>query len=151
MLKNYTSSVPAARSIMHIENRLVEQGAKNIMKWYDSERQLKGMCFIVSVNGADMSFRIPAKVDQVEIKFKAAVRRPKEGTYGRIKAQAERTAWKLLSDWVDVQMSLIELGQVEVAEVFLPYVYDHAKDKTFYESIKDNGFKRLPHIVSESS
>jgi hypothetical protein len=65
------------------------------------------------------------------------------GTIAKIKEQSERTAWKLLSDWVDIQMSLIELDQVELIEVFMPYLYDVAKDQTFFEKMKAEGFAML--------
>jgi hypothetical protein len=38
----------------------------------------------------------------------------------------------------------VELGQGEFLEVFLPYVYDPAKEQTFFERIKENGYKMLP-------
>ena len=62
----------------------------------------------------------------------------------RLMEQAERTAWKFLADWVDIQLGLVELGQGEFLEVFLPYVYDPAKQQTFFERIKESGYKMLP-------
>ena len=37
MLKNYTSSVPASRSISFIEDKLAANGAMQVNKRYDSE------------------------------------------------------------------------------------------------------------------
>ena len=111
MIKNYTSDMPAVRSVNHIEQRLVESGAKNISKLYLNKR-LNGIAFVVSVNGVDMPFRLPARIDRVEKRLSSMVKRPRKGTMDRIVEQAERTAWKLLADWVDIQMSLIELDQV---------------------------------------
>lgn len=142
MVKNYTSQVPASRSVNHIEEQLVKHGAKNILKLYESEK-LVGVAFIVSVNGLDMSFRLPARIDRVEKQLRELVRHPRSGTMGRIAIQAERTAWRLLADWVDVQMSLIELDQAELVEVFMPYIYDYTKNQTFFEKMKVNGFTML--------
>lgn len=55
--------------------------------------------------------------------------------------QGERTAWKLMQDWVEVQMSFIHMGQVETMEVFLPFVWDG--QRTFFEALKVNQFKQL--------
>lgn len=138
MIKNYTSQVPVNRSVQHIEDRLVKHGAQNILKLYE-EKKLVGIAFIVSVNGEGVPFRLPARVDRVRKQMAGSVRRPRSGTMSRIEEQAARTAWKLLSDWVDIQMSLIELGQVELVEVFMPYIYDHSKGMTLFEKTKEDG------------
>lgn len=143
MIKNYTSQVPANRSVMHIEERLVKQGAKNILKLYDKSQRLEGVAFIISVSGNDMPFRLPARIDRVTRQLQAAVKRPRKQTMDRIAKQAERTAWRLLADWVDVQLSLVALDQVELVEVFLPYIYDYSKKQTFFERMKAGGFALL--------
>ena len=143
MIKNYTSSVPVGRSIQHIEDCLIRHGAKNIMKMYDADKKLESLCFIIAVDGKEVPFKLPASVDKVETVLKASVRRPNAATYARIREQAERTAWKLQSDWVDIQMSLVELNQVEIMQVFLSYVYFPAQKKTYFEKIKGSGYLML--------
>ena len=148
MIKNYTSEVAAARSVQRIEERLVRAGAKNILKLYESAR-LTGVAFIVTVNGSDMPFRLPARIDRVDAALRSQVKHPyratrgRMGTMERIAQQAERTAWALLADWVDVQMSLVELDQVELVEAFMPYIYDHQKQQTLFEKMKATGFAML--------
>lgn len=142
MLKNYTSTVPASRSVQRIENKLVACGARKILKLYENNK-LSGIAFIMDINGQQMPFRMPARVGRVEEQFKAKIRRPRSDTYKNIAAQAERTAWKLLSDWIEVQVSLIELQQVKFLEIFLPYVYNAEKDQTYFEELESNGFKQL--------
>ena len=56
-------------------------------------------------------------------------------TKQRVKAatgQAERTAWRNVRDWVMAQMAIIEAGQVEMEEVFLPYLTD-GRGRTLYQ------------------
>jgi hypothetical protein len=146
MIKNYTSQVPAARSVQHIEDQLVKHGAKNILKLYEQQK-LIGIAFIISINGSDVPFRLPARIDRVEQQLRKTIKRPRSGTLSKISDQASRTAWRLLSDWVAVQMSLVELDQAELIEVFLPYTYDYAKEQTFFEKIKKDGFKLLENKV----
>jgi len=142
MVKNYTSQVPASRSVAHIENSLVKHGAKNIIKIYENKK-ITGVVFIIEVSEKDIPFRLPARIDKVEKQLRKTIIRPRSGTLDRIADQAERTAWKLLADWVDIQMSLIELDLVELIEIFMPYIYDHKKEQTFFEQIKNNGYKLL--------
>lgn len=58
------------------------------------------------------SDRSRARIQQV------LVERQDEGR----RMQADRTAWKLLQDWVEVQASLIRIGMSTATEVFLPYM-----------------------------
>lgn len=143
LIKNYTSTVPANRSISYIEHRLVKHGARDIIKRYGPGGELAEVCFTIVTQGRRIPFKLPARVDRVGKVLMGEVRRPRPDTEKRIKAQAERTAWKLLHDWVDIQLSLVELGQVEFLEVFLPYVYDAAKEQTFFERMKSGGYKLL--------
>ena len=46
--------------------------------------------------------------------------------------QAERTAWRNVRDWIMAQMAIIEAGQVEMEEVFLPYLTDR-QGRTLYQ------------------
>ena len=145
MLKNYTSEVPAVRSIQRIEDMLITNGARQVLKDFDPDtRQLSGLAFIIPVNGTDVPFRLPARIDRVEAILRSQRRRPPTETQARtIREQAQRTAWKILCDWVDAQMALVQLQQVDVCEVFLAYVYDVRKQQTYYERIAAGGFKAL--------
>src|SRR5579859_7518731 len=131
-LKNYTSEVPAHVSMAKIERCLVEAGATDISKKYDS-----GICraitFRMLVNQVPLFFQLPAKVDAC---FKAMweSKTPKgqqQADRNKWMAQAERTAWKIVSDWVEIQLSMIQLEQVEALQVFLAYVYNPASEQTF--------------------
>lgn len=143
MVKNYTSTVPAYRSIQHIENKLIACGARKILKLYEDSNRLSGLAFTITLDEKEVPFRLPARIEKIEQQLKAKIRRPRADTYKNITAQAERTAWKLLSDWVDIQMSLIELKQAKFMEIFLPYVYDFEKGRTYFEELESNQFKQL--------
>lgn len=142
-LKNYTSSVSASRSISHIEAKLAQNGACQILKTYDDGR-VTAICFIVMVEGQEMAFKVPARIAECEKVLMAnTTSRTKNETLKKIPQQAERTAWKILYDWVEVQMAMIELAQVELMEVFLPYVYNNQTEQTLFESMKKTNFKAL--------
>ena len=143
-LKNYTSTVPASRSISFIENKLVSCGARDIMKRYDPEARVESIMFMININGTDVPFRLPARIDACEkVMIGELSSRARPETRKKIPAQAERTAWKIVSDWVEAQMAMIELAQVDFMEVMLPYVYDGKQ--SFYDRMKSEGFKLLGH------
>ena len=142
MIKNYTSGVPVDRTMAKIESVLVHGGAVNIMKDYHAG-QIVAVCFFVNepATGKRLAVRLPANTEAVYQTLRAAVKRPRPGTLERLKEQAARTAWKLMQDWVEVQISLIQMNQAEFLQVFLPYVWDGKR--TFYNVLKDTGFKML--------
>lgn len=141
-LKNYTSETPASRSISKIESLLVEVGAKNINKEY-VDGNLKSLKFLIDLNDNTLAFKLPAKVDAFERVLKSQIKRPRPGTYERIAKQAERGAWKTICDWVECQVTMIKLEQVELAEVFLPYHYLPESDQTLFERVKAGSIKLL--------
>ena len=145
-LKNYTSSVPANTSIAHIENKLAVYGASTISKWFDSDGRTAGLYFVLITNTIAMTYKVPANVNKVEKRFLANRARPPKTKVDqdRVRDQAERTAWKIMSDWVDIQLSLIDVDQVEASEVFLPYIFDG--QETYYEHLKNSNFKGVPQL-----
>jgi hypothetical protein len=141
-LKNYTSEVPAFNSITRIEKVLVEAGATDISKKYDNG-VCKAIRFRMLVNQSPLFFELPARVEACFNVLWAEVKKPISGTKERTIQQAERTAWKIISDWVEIQIAMIKLEQAELLQVFLPYVFDPVKEKTFYSQMKEGGFKAL--------
>lgn len=146
-MKNYTSTVDAETTIWRIEQLLIQFGARNISKDYH-EGQVTGIFFTLSVPEIDtpLSIRLPASVDAVEKVF-LAKRKGYVTTSQKQKlsVQAKRTAWKLIQDWVAVQLSLIEMRQAEAAQVFMPYMWNDRTKKTFFSIVKDSGYKGLTY------
>jgi hypothetical protein len=144
-LKNYTTEVPASRSIDNIEKLLVDFGAFNIMKEYKEYPPLIGkrcssISFIVEVDNHKMPFRLPANCD----KLAAWLRNKKPNSSDKIIAeQAERIAWKQQYELLHLQLGQIEMNQMEKLEVLFPLLYDVQKEQTYYQKIKASGFKGL--------
>lgn len=47
--------------------------------------------------------------------------------------QAERVAWRIIKDWIEAQMAILESKQVVFEEIFLPYMLNN-KGQTFFEA-----------------
>lgn len=144
-LKNYTSKVSADVTIARIERLLVNAGATGFQKLYEG-----GLCsaivFQISFErgGMPINVRLPANVQRCqEALFADYVKASPNGRKEKadFADQAAQTAWRLVQDWVEVQVSLIHLKQVEFLQVFLPYVWDG--QRTYYEALRETGFKAL--------
>lgn len=141
-IRNYTSEVAATKSIAMIEAKLVAHGATDIMKQYDNG-MIKGMAFRKVHNMQHLAFQLPANVEQVyKVMLSAKGGRHTVTALQNLRKQAERTAWKNVFDWVDIQMTLIAMEQAEFAEVFLPYMLV-GKDETVFQKLNNDGFKAL--------
>ena len=148
MIKNYTSSVPVERTIRRIEQDLAKAGACGILKDYDQGR-LTAISFRVNLpTGKMVTVRFPANAEAVYQSLRKQIRRPRQGTLENLRLQSDRTAWKLMQDWIEVQLSLIEMQQVDFLQVFLPYVWDG--QRTYYQALKEQNFLALPE-TSETS
>jgi hypothetical protein len=140
LLKNYTSSVPVSRTVSRIEEILAEAGAKAIGKNYDSGR-LSSITFQLTMDGRDHLVRLPANPQAVYDVLRKEIKRPHNGTLVRLKEQAERTAWKLQQDWLEVELANIKLQQKEPLQAFLSYIWDGRH--TYYAALKESRFKAL--------
>jgi len=135
-LKNYTSEVPASKSMGLITEMLVEIGASNINMQY-KDKVCVGITFLIFDSKVNQTIPFHLKVRSEEcfnILWKQ-IKKPIEGTRERLIEQANRTSWKILSDWVQIQCSMIMLGQAEPLQMFLPFVYDVKNDETFYDKV----------------
>jgi len=123
-IKNYTSSVDVFTSLGEIQGAIAKHGARQIMVGYDDQGQPTGVTFTVDTWAGRRGFLLPANIDGVMAAFlEQGVRADR--------AQAMRTGWRNIRDWVLAQMALIEAGMVEADEVFLPYLTD-GKGNTVY-------------------
>lgn len=146
LLKNYTSTVPIERTIARIEQVLAQAGACSISKDYAPGGRLAAITFHIELPNRRLAVRLPADSDKVYQSLAAEVKKPHRGTLDRLREQSGRTAWKLMQDWVEVQLSLIKMQQADFIQVFLPYVWDG--EQTFYQQLKGGNFKQLPESTT---
>ena len=126
-IKNYTTKIDCYTSIGEIQSALAKHGARKIMIDYGESGQPDGIAFAIQQSNTYQMFILPANVDGVMAVFnKQKVKADRE--------QAERTAWRNVRDWIMAQMAFIESGNVQIDEIFLPYLTDGKK--TLYEAYK---------------
>ena len=163
-LKNYTSAVPVSETIRKIEAVLIRCGVSGITKEYGPQANVSALRFEIAIPGSStVNIRLPVDRDRAlealwanyvndddlspdggELAWGSQKRKKKSD----FKDQAERTAWKIVQDWVEVQMSMIQLKQADFVEVFLPYVWDGRS--TVYSRIKAADYRALLPERSEN-
>jgi hypothetical protein len=144
-IKNYTSSVDASRSMAIIEELLVEIGATNINKQY-ADKVCTGITFLLFDQQLQQTlpFHLKAQVEECFTILWKDVKRPRPDTRDILKKQASKTAWKILSDWAEIQCSMILLGQAKPLQMFLPFMYDMKSDETLFDKVSTGKINLLP-------
>lgn len=145
---NYTTTVPPERSVGEITTLLVRKGAKSVTSDFNDDGRVKAVSFVMAVGGLPARFLLPANAEGVakfmlrEKPYRSRVRGTRQQYEQKVRQKAEWVAWRILKDWVEAQMALIESGQAEAAQVFMPYAT--AQDgRTMYELFVENNQKRL--------
>lgn len=124
-IKNYTTTIDVYKSLGEIQGALASHGARKIMVDYDEAGQPVGVAFGIETPVGPRGFLLPANVEGVRAVLSRQKVKAQDG-------QAERTAWRNVRDWIMAQMAIIEAGQVEMEEVFLPYLTD-GRGRTIYQ------------------
>jgi hypothetical protein len=131
-LKNYSTAVPADRSIAEVEDLLVKFGAQAIMKTHLAD----GRCNMLAFKLDEKSFRLPANVEGVhDVLFGHTQARHGVNQMSEREAKSYRVAWRIIRDWLHAQLSLIASGQAAPEQILLPYMFDGKR--TLYEAYKD--------------
>lgn len=135
---NYTTKVPAERTIMAIQKMLAKFGAIAILIEYGPEGEESALSFRFMHEGVMLSFRLPARLDAI-YKILCDTCEPRYQS----KEQAARVTWRIIKDWVEAQLAIVEAEQADLVEVFLPYAQNEETGQTLYKSIREGGFKLL--------
>ena len=133
---NYTTTIKPERSISEITRSLVLHGATRVLVEYSKDRQPVSLSFTIETKLGQFPFRLPARIDGVKA---ALAREWAEGKIPRAKTgpeHASRVAWRILKDWIEAQMALIEAGLVTVDEIMLPYMIIQG-DRTVFQAVSE--------------
>ena len=136
---NYTTKVPAERTVSEIMRLLVRRGATEIMTVYGEDAEPRGLKWRLNTDHGPLAFALPCNVPQV-FHLLTLERILVRDTEAR-RQQATRVAWRILKDWIEAQFALLDTGMVELEEIFLPYVLQG--DQTLYHALRSGNFKAL--------
>lgn len=127
---NYTTSVPAGRTISEIQAMLVKHGAAAVVTHYENERA-SGLSFTLKTPHGERAFTLPVDVGAVHRLLTAQSKAKKiRPGYAEI-AHAERVAWRVVKDWLAAQLAIIEAQMATLDQVMLPYLHIDGQ-KTLY-------------------
>ena len=135
-LLNYTTTIAPEKTVGEIQHKLAQAGASQIMHGYDDDRNLNELSFRIRTQFGEMAFRLPANIQAVEA---ILTRQFKGRSQYASREQATRVAWRILKDWVEAQLALLQTGQVTIEQAFLAYA-QNSKGETLYEVLSGKRF-----------
>jgi hypothetical protein len=130
---NYTTTVPASRTVSQMQEVLAKAGAATIAARYDEGKAI-GLSFTLMTVYGWRDFTLPVDTDAVY----RVMARDRSGVPPRLKTreQAERVAWRIAKDWLEAQLAIVESQMVSFDQVMLPYMHVDGT-KTLYQAYEE--------------
>ena len=138
-LLDYTTSVPVAKTVAQIQAKLVKNGARAVMIEYSDRGWVTALAFKVNTPNGELPIRLP--IDAAST-LKVLQKQHYKGEIPARFADEEhayRVAWRIIKDWVEAQMSLLETEMVRMEQIFLPYVIIRS-GQTVYQVMSEKHF-----------
>ena len=127
---NYTTQIEAAKTVGQIHGILVAHGARSILTNYDKDGQIESLSFEIETPHGIAHIMLPIDPEAVlRVMMRSDSRVPRRLI---TRAQAIRIAWRIVKDWVEAQMAILETEMVKMEQIFLPYIIT-GSGKTLYQ------------------
>jgi hypothetical protein len=136
---NYTTEIATERTVGEIQILLARAGARSVQVDFEGGEP-EAVTFMLQLGGEVVAFRVPSRwqgVLNILKKERGREMRPKYQT----DAHARRVAWRIVKDWIEAQIALVQSGQATLPQLFLPHAI--GKDgRTLFETVAAN-----PHLL----
>jgi len=133
-LLNYTTKIEAIKTAGEIQGILAAHGAKAILIEYESNGVVSALSFKVQTPYGEVGIRLPC--DAVAVMRVLQRQKVRNINY----SQATRIAWRIVKDWVEAQMAILETEMVRMEQIFLPYVITPS-GRTLYDTMLETQFQ----------
>ncbi|OJJ16691.1 hypothetical protein BKI52_32820 [marine bacterium AO1-C] len=130
---NYTTTIDAEKTLAQIRKILVNQGATKIVTDYKDKIPVS-VTFAIELNNQLIPYSLPANYQGVLSTLK---KDKKVQNKYKSEEQAVRIAWRIIKDWIEAQMAIVQSELAELQEVFLPYMVTK-RGNTLYKEFKEN-------------
>lgn len=139
---NYTTAIPADRTIGEMQTMLGKAGAAAVAITYQGGEPA-GMRFTLATPSGLRAFALPVDIEAMqrllhaqESKGQFKSSRKAAGTYSSPE-HATRVAWRVVKDWLAAQLTIIEAQMATLDEVMLPYLIVEG-ERTLREQWRDH-------------
>lgn len=130
---NYTTKIDVHKTVGEVQAILAKAGARSVSVDYDSESLPVAVTFVIKIGEQPVNFRLPSNWEGVLLR----IRTDPNITRGlKTEAQARRVSWRIVKDWIEAQLAIIDAGMAALPEVFFPYAVTRT-GRTVYQEFSD--------------
>lgn len=137
---NYTTSIDAWKTVNEIQLILSKHGASHINIRNEGSRPV-ALSFSINYNGQPLNFLLPCNHAGV---WRVMKQDKNIDTRYRNEQQAFRSSWRIVKDWVQAQLAIVEAELAPIEEVFLQYLVMNSTGETLAKRVLNgDGMKLL--------
>lgn len=137
---NYTTTIPAERTMAECQGMLGKHGASHVSIAYE-DGEASGLAFGLRTPHGERTFTLPVDVDAVHQLLlrqldSGELRPHMKVQVVRSRAHAANVAWRVVKDWLEAQLALLEAQMATLDQVMLPYLNVEG-NQTLYAAYKE--------------
>ncbi len=134
---NYTTTISVDKTVAEIQKAMSQCRDIQVLTAYENGI-VSSISFRLMTNHGLLSFLLPAKIDHIHQVLERSAVKNKYKT----REQAARVAWRIIKDWIEAQVALIQAEQVTLEEAFLSFM-QNIPGETLYQQLQAESFKGL--------
>lgn len=129
-LLNYSTSIAVEKTLGEIQAILVKHQCRGTQTRYSPTGEITSLAFSLQTDLGERDYLLPVNVDGVAATLKAeknANRLP--GLPWRVvederalRQQAARVSWRIMKDWIEAQLAIIQSRTISLEQVMLPFM-----------------------------
>lgn len=131
---NYTTTIAAAKTIGEVQSMLGRAGASAVAVRYE-DKEPAGLSFTLITAIGERAYTMPVNVAGVAKILRSDPKTRTRSAY-ITPEHAARVAWRVVKDWLEAQLAIIDANMVTLDQVMLPYVHVDG-GKTLYDAFRD--------------
>lgn len=137
---NFTTKIDAWKTVNEIQQVLSKHGVTHFSIKNEGSFPT-ALAFTIDFNGQPLNFLLPCNHDGVLRCLKGDKKVPNSSKNSE---QALRTSWRIVKDWVEAQMAIVQAQLAPIQEVFMPYLVINSTGETLSNRmLKGDGMKLL--------
>jgi hypothetical protein len=113
---NYSTKIDPTKSIGEITALLAKRGVRKIVADYDEKGNPVMLTFSMMLRETPVFYALPCNWEGVQL----ALRKQGAESRCRTEDQARRVSWRILKDWIEAQMAIVDAQMASLPEIFLP-------------------------------
>jgi hypothetical protein len=107
---NYTTGISVQKTAGEIQEILARAGARTVVIEFGDDRIPEAIVFQIAIGSKIFTFRLPSQWHGV---YQSLLKSGAEKRY-KTEDQARKVAWRIIKDWTEAQVAIIEAGAAEI-------------------------------------